>query len=153
AVCVPSRAMMLTGRTLFNVGATIPAKTPTWPETLTASGYVAYGVGKWHNDRPSFARSFGGGSAIFFGGMSDQFATPVFDYDPKGKFAGKGTPIKKHSSEAFADAAIDFIGTQKGDKPFALYVAFTSPHDPRTAPPEYAKLYDPEKLPLPANFL
>lgn len=153
AVCVPSRAMMLTGQTLFRVGAKIDPKTPTWPEAFAAAGYATCGIGKWHNDRASYARSFSSGGPIFFGGMSDQYKAPVFTYDRSGKYEGKGKPANKHTSELFADAAIDFIKRTKGDKPFALYVAFTSPHDPRTAPEEYAKLYDPEKLSLPKNFL
>ena len=32
------------------------------------------------------------------------------------------------------------------------YVALTSPHDPRTPPPPYDRLYDPTKIPLPKNF-
>ena len=31
AVCVPSRAMLLTGRTLYRAPVTIPARLPTWP--------------------------------------------------------------------------------------------------------------------------
>src|SRR6185437_9342837 len=34
-----------------------------------------------------------------------------------------------------------------------LYVAFTAPHDPRTAPPEFAARYDPQRIALPPNFL
>ncbi len=33
------------------------------------------------------------------------------------------------------------------------YIALTSPHDPRTPPPPYDRLYDPAKIPLPKNFL
>src|SRR5699024_3143112 len=33
-----------------------------------------------------------------------------------------------------------------------MYMAFTSPHDPRRAPREYRELYDPEDIPLPKNF-
>jgi arylsulfatase A-like enzyme len=154
AVCVPSRAMMMTGRTLFHVGPNIPATTPTWPETFAKAGYVTCGIGKWHNDRASYARSFARGGPIFFGGMtSDQFHPPVYAFDPGGKYAGKPKAAQKHSTELFADAAVDFLRSYKDEKPFALYVAFTSPHDPRTAPEEYARLYDPEKLPLPKSFL
>jgi arylsulfatase A-like enzyme len=89
---------------------------------------------------------------LFFGGMSNQFRTPIYDFDPSGKYAGKPTPADKHSSELFADSAIEFIRSHKQEKPFALYVAFTSPHDPRTAPEKYARMYDPDKLTLPKNF-
>jgi arylsulfatase A-like enzyme len=154
AVCVPSRAMMLPGRTLFHVGAAIPAKTPTWPEMFAKAGYVTCGVGKWHNDRASYARSFTRGGPIMFGGMTnDQFHPPVYDFDSTGKYSGKPKVAKKHSTELYADAAIDFLRSYKGEKPFALYVAFTAPHDPRKAPGQYAKMYDPDRLPLPKSFL
>src|SRR5262249_50957602 len=153
AVCVPSRAMILTGRTLFHVGPVIPAKTPTWPEALAKVGYVTCGIGKWHNDRASFARLFARGGPIMFGGMTDdQFHPPVYEFDPAGKYSGQPKLAKKPSTELYADAAVDFIRSYKEEKPFALYVAFTSPHDPRTAPLEYAKMYDPDKLPLPKSF-
>src|ERR1700722_15165424 len=77
AVCAPSRAMLLTGRTLFHASVTIPAATPTWPETLRKTGYTTGGIGKWHNDRPSYARSFSAGGPVFFGGMGDHFRLPV----------------------------------------------------------------------------
>jgi arylsulfatase A-like enzyme len=153
AVCVPSRAMMLTGRTLYRAPTAIPPDVPTWPEVLGKAGYATFGIGKWHNNRPAFTRSFQGGRAIFFGGMHDHRAVPVHAYDPTGRYAGKPKPGAKFSSELFADAAIDFLRSHKGDKPFLLYVAFTAPHDPRTPPADVARRYDPARLPLPASFL
>jgi len=52
----------------------------------------------------------------------------------------------------FADAAIRFI-KRKPEKPFFLHVNFTAPHDPLLMPPGYEERYDPEKMPLPPNFL
>ena len=65
-------------------------------------------------------------------------------------------PAGKFDAEAFADAAVAFLqGRREGgrEKPFFLYAAFTTPHDPRTPPKEYADGYDPAKITLPANYL
>src|SRR5262249_39626220 len=61
--------------------------------------------------------------------------------------------VEKHATELFADSAVDFLNGYKDQNPFMLYVAFTSPHDPRTPPQEFLDLYPPEKIPLPPNFL
>jgi arylsulfatase A-like enzyme len=154
AVCVPSRAALHTGRTLFHVPDNIGAY-PMLGEVLQRAGYTTFGCGKWHNGSKSFARAFNAGGNIFFGGMHDQFNTPVNAFDPTGGYTPRSArPGDKFSSELFADAAIDFLEKQKSsDKPFFCYLAFTSPHDPRTPPPPYDKMYDPGKMPLPANFL
>jgi arylsulfatase A-like enzyme len=153
AVCAPSRAMLLTGRTLYHAPVQIPPTLPTWPETLRKAGYATFGTGKWHNGPASFARSFSQGGPVFFGGMGDHFHLPVHAFDPSGKYAEKPVNATKFSSELFADAAVDFLRSYKDEKPFALYVAFTAPHDPRTPPGDFAMMYDPAKLPLPASFL
>jgi arylsulfatase A-like enzyme len=161
AVCAPSRAMYLTGRSLYR--ATLPGQDPQkalpelpmWPETFRSSGYTTCGIGKWHNPPAAYARSFSTGGPVFFGGMNDQFRMPVQDFAPDGKYsAGRRRIADKHSSELFADAAVEFLGSEQAKAaPFLLYVAFTAPHDPRQAPEEYVRLYDPAALPLPANFL
>lgn len=154
AVCVPSRACLHTGRTLFRVPDDIGAY-PMLGEVLQHAGYASFGCGKWHNGPRSFARGFDAGGNIFFGGMHEQYNTPVHDFDPTGKYQPKNArPGNKFSSELFADAAVGFLRRQKSaDKPFFCYVAFTSPHDPRTPPQPYKSMYDPGKMPLPANFL
>jgi arylsulfatase A-like enzyme len=152
AVCAPSRAMMLTGRTLYRAPINVPAHLTTWPAALGKAGYATFAIGKWHNGRPAFARSFSNGDAIFFGGMHAHDKVPVYAFDPSGRYAGKPVPGSKFSSELFADSAIKFLRGHKGDRPFALYVAFTAPHDPRT-PPAGARRYDPERVPVPDSFM
>ena len=62
--------------------------------------------------------------------------------------------VKKHSSELFADKAIEFLGKAKNtDKPFFMYVAFNAPHDPRQAPKKFVDMYPPEKIAIPKNYL
>jgi arylsulfatase A-like enzyme len=157
AVCVPSRAMLLTGRTLFHLtgtGKTVPFSDVTLSELLRRHGYRTFHTGKWHQDRASFARSFTRGANIFFGGMTDHTSVPVYDFDRSGAYPpGKQRTAEKFSSELFADSAIEFLEEQTGDQPFLAYVAFTSPHDPRQAPRRFRDLYDPSRLTLPPNFL
>ena len=156
AVCVPSRAMLLTGRNLFSLedtGNNIPANHTTMPEAFRAAGYRTCGIGKWHNGRSSHARSFTDGAQIYFGGMGDHFHLATWDFDPEGKYPEKAARVRGgHSSQLLSDAAVDFIRKQQDDKPFFLYTAFLAPHDPRTAPPEYVARYKPEDIPLPQNF-
>jgi len=62
--------------------------------------------------------------------------------------------VKKHSSELFADKAIEFLGkTNNTDKPFFMYVAFNAPHDPRQAPKKFVDMYPTEDIAIPDNYL
>lgn len=151
AVCVPSRAMLMTGRTLFRVATDLKGQT-TWPEMFARAGYATFMTGKWHNGPASARRAFAEGRAVFFGGMGDPYKLPVQDFHDGGE-PGPPRDSGKHSVELFADCAADFLRRQKGDRPFLCYVAFNAPHDPRVAPKEYHAKYDPAKLPLPPNYL
>ena len=71
---MPSRAMLHTGRTLFRIqgeGQDIPKDHTTLGECLQDAGYQTFGTGKWHNGRPSFARSFSAGDEIFDQDLSE----------------------------------------------------------------------------------
>lgn len=152
AVCVPSRAMVMSGRTLFKINPNLQG-IPTWPAAFMRAGYLTFITGKWHNEPASALATFNAGKAIFFGGMGDPYALPVADITPRHTLTEK-KPSGKHSCELFADSAIEFIKAQKGaDKPFVAYVAFNGPHDPRTAPKKYHEPYNKDKPPLPPNFL
>ncbi len=175
AVCMPSRAMLHTGRTLFHLegeGQEIPEDHITLGECFQNAGYTTYGIGKWHNGRKGFARSFSDGDEIFFPGMGDHWNVTAYHYDPSGKYDEKIPFVKdplasnkveyrecdhitagKHSTDLFCDASIEFLKTQDGSSPFFLYTSLMAPHDPRTMPSEFLKLYDPSSIDLPDNFL
>jgi arylsulfatase A-like enzyme len=168
AVCVPSRASLMTGRNIFRSSCnpsaddyadgpgerasfTIPADLPTFPQRLRESGYRTHAIGKWHNDRDSFARSFGSAERTFFGGMSDHDRVPLNAFDPTGRYGQDAVIFEAgHSTDLFADSARRFLRTVERAQPFCLYVAFTAPHDPRTPPPAFA--VEPSVVSLPANF-
>ena len=159
AVCAPSRAMLLTGRTLFRAMggegyAPIPEAYVTLPERLREAGYRTFGTGKQHNGRSVFARGFTDAANVFFGGMSDHDAVPIYDFDPTGAYPDSAAyAVDRHSSALFTDAAVDFLEGYEGEAPFFMYVSYTAPHDPRTAPEPYHARYDPDALPLPGNFM
>lgn len=152
AVCVPSRAMLMSGKTWFRMDAPTLDGVRLMPEMLGENGYATFATGKWHNGQPSWLRAFQQGKAVMFGGMSDHTKVPVRDLGPDGKLTEVRTG-EKFSSELFADAAIEFIEKQDGKKPFFAYVAFTAPHDPRQPPESYREMYYRKLPPLPANFL
>ncbi len=152
AVCQPSRAMLMTGRSLYHAPRDCGEFT-TLPQHLREHGYSTFGTGKWHNLPPSYARSFSDGASIFYGGMSNHLEVPVYDFHPDGSYPEEDRSIgKEFSSELFSDAAIDFLSACDGDAPFFAYVSYTAPHDPRMAPREFADLYDPSRIEVPPNF-
>jgi arylsulfatase A-like enzyme len=175
AVCMPSRAMLHTGRSLFRIqdqGESIHPSHIMLGELLRSNGYTTHGIGKWHNGKESCNRAFSGGDEIYFGGMCDHWNVPAYRYDPSGAYSSQIPVCKdpwttnelewreadhiepgKHSSELLCDAAVRFIDLYKNDDPFFLYVSFLAPHDPRTMPEKYLKMYDPETVELPPNFM
>jgi len=151
AVCVPSRAMVMTGKMWMRTNNKMRGET-ILPELLGKSGYRTFATGKWHNGAESLLRGFQGGKTLYLGGMSDHTRVPVQDIVEAGKLGNKRFGVK-FSSELFADEAIDFIEGHEGEQPFFLYVAFTAPHDPRQPPLRDRRPYYRDRPPLPPNFL
>ncbi len=174
AICMPSRAMINTGKYLTSIkndGASLDGAFTTLGECLKENGYYAFGCGKWHNGPDAFTRSFSSGENAFFSGMWDHWNVPVCHYDKEGKYDNvvnfivnftHSNKLRKvhcdkinpgvHSSTLIADTTIEFINSYKEEKPFFCYSAFLAPHDPRTMPEEFKELYRDKKIKLPKNF-
>jgi len=127
---------------------------------------------KWHNGSDAYARSFTHGAEIFFGGMDDHWNVPACDYDPTGLYDERlprtvdfhtqqvqhkiadHVRAGVHSTQLFADATIDFLHHRHAqDAPFFAYCSFMAPHDPRTMPDKYLRMYPSDEVELPDNFL
>ncbi|MDB4537251.1 sulfatase-like hydrolase/transferase [Akkermansiaceae bacterium] len=156
AVCVASRAMLMTGRHWMS----LPRENPqsNWGDSVILpahlekeGGYRSHIVGKWHNGQGTLNKSFRSGRAIYMGGMADHTSFQVQDLQ-EGKLQPK-RDAGGFSSTVFADAAIEFIEKADGEQPFFLYVAFMAPHDPRNPPEKYREIYYNKRPPLPPNFL
>jgi len=103
---------------------------------------------------------FSTGGDIFFGGMhfpkfGGQEHPTVSLFDSTGVYNENRRRISDtYSTTLYADNAIKFLSSSTAKtNPFFCYVAFTSPHDPRTPPGKFSTMYDPAKIPLPANFM
>lgn len=174
-ICVASRAELLTGRNgLTNGnndwGFSPQTGVPSWAEVMRNGGYDTCYIGKWHTrGRPSthgYVRTeglFAGGGGRFplthphdWKGMDvSGYRGWVFQTDNRQLFPERGIGLTPDISEAFADAAIGYLQshvTSADAKPFFLHVNFTAPHDPLWYPTGLEKLYDPGRIPLPANF-
>ena len=110
AVCVPSRAMVLTGRSWMRSPNDMRG-VPTLPRQLEAAGYRAFITGKWHNGEEALLRSFDRGTAVYLGGMADH--TQVEVQDIEGGELVRRRVGQQFSSELFADAVIAFWASRR----------------------------------------
>ena len=134
AVCLPSRTMMLTGKSWLRIPdgrAKNIDPANTLPKVLGAAGYETFHVGKGGNE----------------------FVVGVEAFDTNLLMDDDTPQLRRRSSERHADATLKFLNERKKDKPFYVYFAPPVPHDRRVTAPEFHKLYDPKKIPLPAAFL
>jgi len=153
AISAPSRAMLLSGKYLFNVYDKLDGIT-TIPVFFSEHGYETFGTGKWHNEKSAFETAFMKGTNVFLGGMSNHFEVPCRKLGADGTLSGPER--KEFSSDLFADAAIEFLNEYirgNRDTPFFCYVAFTAPHDPYSPRHDYIDTYPDQSLPLPGNFM
>lgn len=168
AVCVPSRAMLNTGRFVWhareladNNYKSIHEEKGFWSQKLAEAGYTTYFTGKWHvpgldpnglfdhviNVRPGMPNQTEKGYNRPHEGQEDHWSP--FNHKFEGFWRGG-----IHWSEVLRYDAIHFIEhASHQEKPFFMYLAFNAPHDPRQAPREFVESYDPKELNTPANFL
>ncbi|ALJ06465.1 choline sulfatase [Pseudalgibacter alginicilyticus] len=152
AVCAASRAMLLSGKSLFHVYDKLKGSV-TMPSFFNQHGYESFATGKWHNEEFVFEESFDKGKNVMAMGMSNHFSVPMRDLDANKKLT---VPVEKgFSTDLFADATIEYLNNytkENTKKPFFCYVAFSAPHDPRSPREDYVGMYKDDALPFPGNF-
>lgn len=156
AVCTPSRTMIMTGRTVWNIpgakgpGLNFPrnqrkaAAQQSLPAVFNRAGYDTFRTCKNGN-------SFNEANALF----------------QVSKTASKRGDTAETGSQWHGDQVINYLNArneQTERKPFLIYFGFSHPHDPRNATPELAAKYgavnkgdlsspNPKAPPLPVNYL
>jgi iduronate 2-sulfatase len=161
-LCNPSRSSLLTGRYPTQTGVmdneiyfrALHPEFISLPQYFKANGYATLRSGK-----------------IFHGGIDDTEAWTEGG-EPRNFTGAKRPPSNADSAERIAHSdrivmlegdgensedyrtatrAIEFLESYK-DKPFFLAIGSAKPHSPPSAPRKFFDLYDPEKIPLPADF-
>jgi len=130
AVCLPSRTMLITGRSLWHVpdrAKERPPGMPLLPIAMREAGYATFHCGKRGN-------SCRYGNAAF-----------EINIETEGRTASSATENAEH--------ALKFLSEHDPSKSFFMYLAPPVPHDPCLAPERFQRMYDPDKLTLSDNFL
>jgi arylsulfatase A-like enzyme len=131
AVCLPSRTMLMTGRSLWHLpqveGLKAPDDVVLLPRMLRDAGYVTFHCGKSNN--------------------ACRYGHAAFDVNIETEKQGPDD-MRLHS-----DHVIEFLRSHDRSRPFFVYLAPSVPHDPRVAPQRFAQMYDPSKLTLSRNFM
>jgi arylsulfatase A-like enzyme len=166
-ICVASRLELLTGccglrHAEQNFIGRPTANQLLLPEALRRAGYATWHVGKWHVDGQPSARGYQESRGLFAGGKDSAVSGVDYFGRPATGYAGwkfRGEPASHESagltsdiSRRIADATIELI-ERRSTTPFFLHVNFTAPHDPLLLPPEPARRYEPDRMPLWPNFL
>lgn len=166
AVCVASRTMLITGRSVWRANEVYGKKTEAeraagrlWPQMMSKAGYATAMTGKWHITADA-EKCFDVVKDLRAGMPKDTKAaygrptSPDHDeWSPYDTSLGGYWQGGKHWSEVVGDNAVGFLDAAKGSaRPFFAYVAFNAPHDPRQSPKEYVDLYPRDKVAIPASF-
>ncbi|MFO1020920.1 MAG: sulfatase-like hydrolase/transferase [Planctomycetales bacterium] len=136
AVCIPSRTMLMTGKSVWRIPPqkTKPYNDPTLGKSFRQAGYDTFFCGKRNNS--------------FFAANED-FETVVYD-----ESRGETNKLRDTASQFVADTTINWLNKHPAaETPFCIYLGPPVPHDPRVAPPEFMQMYDPAKILLPKSFL
>ena len=154
ALCSPSRAGVLTGRTPYRTGirSWIPEDSGiflrdeeiTLAEILKAEGYATALIGKWHlnsdlgsEEEPQPTDQ---GFDYFYGHNAFQIPT---NKDPINIYRGRELlPQQKgFTAQLYVDEAIGWLERRNAGQPFFLFLSMAEPHTPIENPREYNALY------------
>jgi len=163
--CSPTRTSLMTGRHEFRSGVThtilererMSLRSKTYVQFLRDAGYTTGIFGKWHmGDEDAYLPEKRGFEEVFIHGCggigqsyegscgdsprNSYFSPTVWHYGPAST-RGKFEKTSGYCTDVFFAAAMKWIESQKGDKPFYACITPNAPHGPLNVPEEYEKRY------------
>ena len=174
-ICVPARAMLLTGRNAIQTGVLTNQQflrpdladcgIHTWPELLSKAGYATAAIGKmhfypWDIDLGFEQRVVCEDKRWLL--IEDDYQKhlrlngycKLHGNEHVGYYENKGAIVHnipwEHSWDHFVGAAAcEHIRSHRQDRPFAMMVGFPGPHCPYDPNAEYLEQIDEEAMPEP----
>ena len=150
ALCSPSRAGLLTGRTPYRTGikSWIPEDSGvflrdaeiTLAEVLRDAGYSTAHIGKWHlnsdlasDTEPQPTEQ---GFDYYYGHNAYQLP---HNHNTTNIYRGKQAlpPQQGYTADLYADETIAWLSKRDTDKPFFVYLSMAEPHTSFANPPDY----------------
>jgi arylsulfatase A-like enzyme len=154
ALCLPSRATMLTGMyshttgAVSNVEGTIPPRFPLVSDLLQQGGYETAFLGKSHIQGALMEHKWD----YYFGfvGQADYYRPKITE-----GVRGEYKPVKLYEGE-YVDTlltrkAVEWL-KQKRTKPFCMFLWFYAPHSPFYRPKDMVNDLNGVPIPKPATF-
>jgi arylsulfatase A-like enzyme len=146
--CSPTRAGLMTGRYPTRFGhefnsvaaqAGLSLKETTIADRFRSLGYATCAVGKWHlGGKPEY-RPTKRGFDEFYGtlGNTPYFHPTQFIDSRVSDEVQKVDDPDFYTTDAYCERAINWLGKQKADRPWLLYLPFNAQHAPLQAPQKY----------------
>lgn len=154
ALCLPSRATMLTGMYSHTTGAVsniqgkIAPGIPLVSDLLQKAGYETAFLGKSHIEGALMDHYWD----YYFGfvGQADYYR-PVITEGIKGKYGKPTLYAGQYVDTLLTDRAVKWL-QQKRDKPFVLFLWFYAPHAPFYRPKDMVNDFNGVPIPVPPTF-
>ncbi len=154
ALCLPSRATMLTGLyshttgAVSNVEGKVPSQFPMVSDLLQQAGYETAFFGKSHIDGALMDHKWD----YYFGfvGQAD-FYRPVITEGVRGKYGEPKLYAGEYVDTLLTRKAVDWL-KQPRRKPVCLFLWFYAPHAPFYRPKDMVNKFNGVTIPVPSTF-
>ena len=165
-ICVPSRAILATGRFNAEIGYWDNAdpydgKIPSWGHRAVENNCDAVSIGKLHflDDQAPTGFSQQINPLNVVGGVGDLLGLIRQELPVRkgaanmAKDVGSGETTYSNYDKKIAEDARNWISNRKiNDKPWVLFVSFVCPHFPLIAPKEFYDMYPENEVPWPLLY-
>ncbi|MDC7235555.1 MAG: sulfatase [Spirochaetales bacterium] len=161
AICTPSRAVILTGKSSHITGVktlsdVMDREEETFPRILQRSGYNTALFGKWHlhsEPRGFDEYSILPGQGVYFNPSFIEKGAPW----PESKHGEDheypdGKQETGYVTDIITDKCISWLKEREEDKPFLMFCHHKAPHDDFEYHPRDEHLFDGVEIPEPGNL-